>query len=42
MKRFATPFLVSASLCVAAVLPARAEMDVARLNTAIDASFEAD
>jgi amidohydrolase len=42
MKRLAKPLLVSSALCVAAVLPARAEMDVARLKVAIEASFEAD
>lgn len=42
MNRHATSLLVSAALCVAAVLPARAEMDVARLKAAIETSFEAD
>ena len=42
MKRLAKPFLVSAALCVAALLPAHAEMDVARLKAAIETSFEAD
>jgi amidohydrolase len=42
MKRLATPLLVSATLCVAGVLPAQAEMDVARLKAAIETSFEAD
>jgi amidohydrolase len=42
MKRFAKPFLVSAALCVATVLPVHAEMDVSRLKAAIEASVEAD
>ena len=42
MKHFAKPFLVSAALCAATLLPARAEMDVARLSAAIEASLEAD
>ena len=42
MKHFAKPFLVSAALCTATLLPARAEMDVARLSAAIEASLEAD
>jgi hippurate hydrolase len=42
MKHFANPFLVSAALCVATVLPARAELDVIRLTAAIEASLEAD
>jgi hippurate hydrolase len=42
MKHLAKPFLVSAALCVATVLPAHAELDVARLKAAIEASVEAD
>jgi len=42
MKHFANPFLVAAALCVATLLPARAEMDVIRLTAAIEASLEAD
>jgi amidohydrolase len=42
MKRLARSFLVPFALCVAALAPAHAEMDVARLKTAIEASFEAD
>src|SRR5437868_3728751 len=42
MKRLARSFLMSAALCGAAVLPARAELDVPRLTAAIDASLHAD
>ena len=42
MKHLAKPFLVSAALCLATVLPVHAEMDVARLTAAIEASVEAD
>src|SRR6195256_3928322 len=42
MKHFAKSVLVSAALCVATLLPVHAEMDVARLKTAIEASVEAD
>jgi hippurate hydrolase len=42
MKHFAKPFLVSAGLCAATLLPAHAEMDVARLQAAIEKSVEAD
>lgn len=42
MKHLAKPFLVSAALCVASLLPARAEMDVTGLKSAIEASVEAD
>jgi amidohydrolase len=42
MKHLAKPFLVSAALCVATLLPAHAELDVARLKAAIEASVEAD
>src|ERR1700675_2540784 len=42
MKHFAKPLLASAALCVATLLPAHAEIDVARLKTAIEASVEAD
>ena len=42
MKHFAKPFLLSAALAVAIVVPAHAEMDIARLKAAIETSFEAD
>jgi hippurate hydrolase len=42
VKHFAKPFLVSAALCVATLLPAHAQMDVASLKAAIETSFEAD
>jgi amidohydrolase len=42
MKHLAKPFLVSAALCVAAVLPAHADMDVTGLKAAIEKSLEAD
>lgn len=42
MKHFAKPFLVSAALCVAAFMPAHAEMDVPALKAAIEKSVEAD
>jgi amidohydrolase len=42
MKHFAKASLVSAALCVAALFPAHAELDVARLKAAIETSFEAD
>jgi hippurate hydrolase len=42
MKHFAKPFLVSAALCAATLLPVHAEMDVARLKAAIEASVEGD
>jgi amidohydrolase len=42
MKRFVTPLLASAALCAATILPAQAEIDVARLKAAIEASVEAD
>jgi hippurate hydrolase len=42
MNLFAKPLLASAALCAATLLPARAEIDVARLKTAIEASVEAD
>lgn len=42
MKHFARPFLVSAALCAATILPAQAEMDVAGLKDAIEKSVEAD
>jgi hippurate hydrolase len=42
MKHLAKPFLVSAVLCVATLLPAHAELDVARLKAAIEASVEGD
>jgi metal-dependent amidase/aminoacylase/carboxypeptidase family protein len=40
MKRFSVPLLASAALCAAFVLPARAQIDVARLKTAIEMSLE--
>jgi amidohydrolase len=42
MKRPAKSLLASVALCVAALSPAYAEMDVARLKAAIETSFEAD
>src|ERR1700754_1057340 len=42
MKLLVKSFLVSAALCGATLSPVRAEMDVARLKTAIEASVEAD
>src|SRR3954451_18545557 len=42
MKQLARSFALSAALCGLAVSPARAELDVARLSVAIDASLEAD
>jgi amidohydrolase len=42
MNRFLTPLLASAALCVASILPARAELDVAKLKAAIETSVEAD
>jgi amidohydrolase len=42
MKHFAKPFLVSAALWVATVLPVHAEMDVISLKAAIEASVEGD
>jgi len=42
MNRFAKPLLASAALCAATLLPARAEIDVARLKTAIEVSVEGD
>jgi amidohydrolase len=42
MKHFAKPFLVSAALGAATLLPAHAEMDVARLQAAIETSVETD
>jgi amidohydrolase len=40
MKQLARSFTLSAALCTLSVLPARAELDVARLSAAIDASLE--
>src|SRR5436305_2942729 len=40
MKHLARSFLMSAALCGAAALPARAELDVPRLAAAIDASLQ--
>jgi len=42
MNSLAKPLFASALLCAATVLPANAELDVARLKAAIEASFEAD
>src|SRR3954470_13548436 len=42
MKHFATAFLLSTALCGATLLPARAELDVPRLGTAIDTSLNDD
>src|SRR6202051_5041979 len=42
MKHFAKPFLVSAALCAATLLPVHAEMDVISLKAAIEASVEGD
>jgi amidohydrolase len=42
MKHFAKPFLLSASLCIATLAPARAELDVARIGAAVDASLATD
>ena len=42
MNRFAMSLLASTALCAAAILPARAELDVASLKAAIEASTEAD
>jgi amidohydrolase len=42
MIRFVRPLLASAALCTALPLPAHAEMDVARLKTAIETSVEND
>jgi hippurate hydrolase len=42
MIRFAKPLLASAALCAATLLPARAEIDVARLKTAIEVLVEGD
>jgi amidohydrolase len=42
MKHAAKPFLLSAALCLAAAVPARAELDVTRIGAAIDASLQAD
>src|SRR4029077_2507556 len=36
------PLVASAALCAATLLPARAEIDVARLKTAIEVSVEGD
>jgi amidohydrolase len=42
MNRFAKPLLASAALCAATLSPARAEIDVARLKTAIEVLVEGD
>ena len=42
MNLLAKPLLASAALCTATLLPARAEIDVARLKTAIEVFVEAD
>jgi len=42
MNRFAKTFLMSAALCAATLLPVHAELDVERLQAAIEKSVEAD
>ena len=42
MNQFAKTFLASAALCAATLLPAHAELDVERLQAAIEKSVEAD
>jgi hippurate hydrolase len=42
MNRFAKPLLASAALCAATLLPARAEIDVISLKTAIEVLVEGD
>jgi amidohydrolase len=42
MNRFVTPLLASAVLCTASVVPAHAELDVAKLKAEIESSVEAD
>jgi amidohydrolase len=42
MNHFAKTFLASAALCAATLLSAHAELDVVRLQAAIEKSFEAD
>src|SRR5882757_9644333 len=42
MKQIAKALLAPAALCAATLLPAHAELDVARLQAAIEKSFEAD
>ena len=42
MKHLAKPFLLSAALAVATVVPVHAEMDVARLSAAIETSLATD
>ncbi|WP_315836105.1 amidohydrolase [Bradyrhizobium prioriisuperbiae] len=42
MRRLVTPLLASAAIIIAAAAPARAELDVAKLKTAIATSLEAD
>jgi len=42
MNQFAKAFLASAALCAATLLPAHAELDVERLQAAIEKSVEAD
>ena len=42
MNRLVKALLAAAALCATTLLPARAEIDVARLKTAIEASVEAD
>ena len=42
MNLFAKPLLASAALCAATLFPARAEIDVARLKTAIEVLVEGD
>src|SRR5204863_1636476 len=42
MNRLVKPLLASAAVCATTLLPARAEIDVARLKTAIEVSLERD
>src|SRR3954462_1520511 len=42
MNHFAKPFLLSAALCLAALGPHRAELDLPRISAPIDASLAAD
>ncbi|MGC2181327.1 MAG: amidohydrolase, partial [Bradyrhizobium sp.] len=42
MNGFTRSMLMSAGLCLAATVPARAELDVAKLKTSIETSVEAD
>src|SRR4051794_32185952 len=42
MKHFAKIFFSSAALCLATLVPARAELDVARITAAVDGSLAID